>query len=200
MLPFSSRASEAPDQVRGCAAAPKGATACLFSGLVAIAAAKLPIPSRTRPISAATPMVLRLKTWESRSPPDLTRDSPHSTTMLDTRRAKTPVRRSRTPTGAGWSSPVARQAHNLKVTGSNPVPATSRASKPARPTRKLSTGEFPRAHNTVTLQAYEAALQLEEKSSGKISRKAGNAGGQTIRQRGEIRSSSVTTPSCSTEQ
>ena len=27
-------------------------------------------------------------------------------------------------TGAGWSSPVARQAHNLKVTGSNPVPAT----------------------------------------------------------------------------
>jgi hypothetical protein len=25
---------------------------------------------------------------------------------------------------AGWSSPVARQAHNLKVTGSNPVPAT----------------------------------------------------------------------------
>src|ERR1019366_7636744 len=29
---------------------------------------------------------------------------------------------------AGWSSPVARQAHNLKVTGSNPVPATRQAS------------------------------------------------------------------------
>src|SRR5215467_12439310 len=26
---------------------------------------------------------------------------------------------------AGWSSPVARQAHNLKVIGSNPVPATN---------------------------------------------------------------------------
>ncbi len=26
---------------------------------------------------------------------------------------------------AGWSSPVARQAHNLKVGGSNPPPATS---------------------------------------------------------------------------
>ena len=26
--------------------------------------------------------------------------------------------------GAGWSSPVARQAHNLKVIGSNPIPAT----------------------------------------------------------------------------
>jgi hypothetical protein len=28
------------------------------------------------------------------------------------------------PTFAGWSSPVARQAHNLKVAGSNPAPAT----------------------------------------------------------------------------
>ena len=27
-------------------------------------------------------------------------------------------------TTAGWSSPVARQAHNLKVRGSNPLPAT----------------------------------------------------------------------------
>ena len=28
---------------------------------------------------------------------------------------------------AGWSSPVARQAHNLKVIGSNPIPATKKA-------------------------------------------------------------------------
>jgi hypothetical protein len=34
---------------------------------------------------------------------------------------------------AGWSSPVARQAHNLKVTGSNPVPATRYEKSPARP-------------------------------------------------------------------
>ena len=27
--------------------------------------------------------------------------------------------------GAGWSSPVARQAHNLKAAGSNPAPATN---------------------------------------------------------------------------
>jgi hypothetical protein len=27
---------------------------------------------------------------------------------------------------AGWSSPVARRAHNPKVTGSNPVPATKK--------------------------------------------------------------------------
>ena len=30
---------------------------------------------------------------------------------------------------AGWSSPVARQAHNLKVVGSNPTPATKKALK-----------------------------------------------------------------------
>ena len=44
--------------------------------------------------------------------------------------------------GAGWSSPVARQAHNLKVTGSNPVPATN------RPKSRLVTGRlfsFPSA-------------------------------------------------------
>jgi hypothetical protein len=32
---------------------------------------------------------------------------------------------------AGWSSPVARQAHNLKVTGSNPVPATKFVKNPS---------------------------------------------------------------------
>ena len=33
---------------------------------------------------------------------------------------------------AGWSSPVARQAHNLKVVGSNPTPATSPKKTPAK--------------------------------------------------------------------
>lgn len=37
---------------------------------------------------------------------------------------------------AGWSSPVARQAHNLKVTGSNPVPAT----KPQSPAHRGAFG------------------------------------------------------------
>ena len=48
-----------------------GKTARFFLGLVVIARAKHPIPSRTRPLSAVAPMVLRLKTWESRSPPVL---------------------------------------------------------------------------------------------------------------------------------
>ena len=86
--------------------------ACFFLGLVVIARAKHPVPSRTRPLSAVAPMVLRLKTWESRSPPVLVR----SDTLI---RYQLKIR-----TVAGWSSPVARQAHNLKVTGSNPVPAT----------------------------------------------------------------------------
>jgi uncharacterized membrane protein YhaH (DUF805 family) len=33
---------------------------------------------------------------------------------------------------AGWSSPVARQAHNLKVVGSNPTPATKHTNGPPR--------------------------------------------------------------------
>src|SRR4051812_31762334 len=50
-------------------------------------------------------MVLRLKARKSRSPPGLPfKPNPYAT--------------------AGWSSPVARQAHNLKVRGSNPLPAT----------------------------------------------------------------------------
>src|SRR3954454_20982601 len=35
------------------------------------------------------------------------------------------VAASQNAVGAGWSSPVARQAHNLKVAGSNPAPATN---------------------------------------------------------------------------
>src|SRR5215213_4640719 len=39
--------------------------------------------------------------------------------------AKTTGRQSRRRHDAGWSSPVARQAHNLKAAGSNPAPATN---------------------------------------------------------------------------
>ena len=66
-------------------------------------------------------MVLRLKARESRSLPGL----PNALGIL----FKTPsfpddVRSDlQIPLVAGWSSPVARQAHNLKVVGSNPAPA-----------------------------------------------------------------------------
>ena len=40
-----------------------------FAGLVALARRSDPIPSRTRPSNALAPMVLCLKTWESRSSP-----------------------------------------------------------------------------------------------------------------------------------
>ena len=52
----------------------KIAANCFCFGLVVIATTKHPIPSRTRPLRAVTPMVLRLKTWESRSPPNLTKN------------------------------------------------------------------------------------------------------------------------------
>ena len=44
-----------------------------FAGLVASAERSDPIPSRTRPSNASAPMVLCLKTWESRSSPGLQR-------------------------------------------------------------------------------------------------------------------------------
>ena len=151
-----------------------------------IVSTKLPIPSRTRPISVPTPMVLRLKTWESRSPPDLKRDTslitinqtPDRTTALGKVRAKlkgTTVAGSSSPVRpkdrqclrgriqrqqdraaavtlqksvAGWSSPVARQAHNLKVTGSNPVPATIvTCRRPAPHVRALAFVAKPPSHN-----------------------------------------------------
>jgi hypothetical protein len=40
------------------------------------------------------------------------------------------------PQNAGWSSLVARQAHNLKVAGSNPAPATKLNSLKSRGLRQ----------------------------------------------------------------
>ena len=76
-------------------------------------------------------MVLCLKTRESRSPPGLPNADtpPHSLPTMT--RSDPPAPASRSPFAtpseddAGWSSPVARQAHNLKAAGSNPAPATT---------------------------------------------------------------------------
>ena len=93
--------------------------------LVAMSEVPHPIPFRTRSLSPPEPMVLRLKARESRSPPGL----PGGQRNED----KSQIRTSRTlssfrsnPLAAGLSSPVARQAHNLKVVGSNPTPATKK--------------------------------------------------------------------------
>src|ERR1051326_1072562 len=64
-------------------------------------------------------MVLRLKARKSRSLPGLA-GLPQPTEYREPNNAQ--------PNNAGWSSPVARQAHNLKVEGSNPSPATKKAS------------------------------------------------------------------------
>ena len=89
-----------------------------FVELVALPGGPHPIPFRTRSLSPPGPMVLRLKARESRSPPALL-----TLIHIDERAPKITNPSLTTNTRAGWSSPVARQAHNLKVTGSNPVPA-----------------------------------------------------------------------------
>src|SRR5688500_5845204 len=82
-------------------------------------------------------MVLTLKRWKSRTPPGI---------VAGVSRGKKPIHKSKgcpfgdgpfrvssakTHGAAGWSSPVARQAHNLKVVGSNPTPATKPRKSPA---------------------------------------------------------------------
>ncbi len=87
----------------------------LFADLVALPGVPHPIPFRTRSLSPPGPMVLRLKARESRSPPGPPKG--YQT------QSPNPAHNLKKHPDAGWSSPVARQAHNLKVTGSNPVPA-----------------------------------------------------------------------------
>jgi hypothetical protein len=88
-----------PGLMKPCALPAQGR---FFLGLVVIADAKLPIPSRTRPISAPTPMVLRLKTWESRSPPNLERNDFSLVTMQTRHRRQ--ACKSKAQSVAGWSS------------------------------------------------------------------------------------------------
>ncbi len=78
-------------------------------------------------------MVLTLKRWKSRSPPGIEASGSGYNPFTKS----TGLTRKGGPFGvfgpgsrrkvgiAGWSSPVARQAHNLKVVGSNPTPATN---------------------------------------------------------------------------
>jgi hypothetical protein len=79
-------------------------------------------------------MVLLLKQWKSRSSPGIAARGAGNSFLSKTH-SHVRAQRSHTihPSVAGWSSPVARQAHNLKVTGSNPVPATNTAKSPPNP-------------------------------------------------------------------
>ena len=105
--------------------------------------AQNPIPSRTRPLNTPAPMVLCLKTRESRSPPGLpsTRHTHSLTRHADDGHTPSGVH----AFGAGWSSPVARQAHNLKVAGSNPAPATNAHEHTHQPTDSTQTTASPLA-------------------------------------------------------
>ena len=67
----------------------------------------------------------------TRSHPELGRENPQRPWYYVLRHGRVgrrqvfqPIQTHHTKSHAGWSSPVARQAHNLKVAGSNPAPAT----------------------------------------------------------------------------
>ena len=80
-------------------------------------------------------MVLTLKRWESRSSPGIVAGGCAVKNPFTVRASSPYYKRAHAALfaspadayigAAGWSSPVARQAHNLKVVGSNPTPATT---------------------------------------------------------------------------
>ena len=78
---------------------------------------------------------------------------------------RTKLRKKRNPV-AGWSSPVARQAHNLKVVGSNPTPATKKANK-YNALRPASRGAFccPNSRSTIGQQNNPNCVQIQFLSS-----------------------------------
>src|SRR5437764_8872308 len=96
-------------------------------------------------------MVLHLKVRKSRSPP-----GPHSPSLTSPSRSAVDLI---DPTNAGWSSPVARQAHNLKVVGSNPTPATN---DPC--------GSLPRSHRVLRVPATDNACdsKLSENPASRV--------------------------------
>jgi hypothetical protein len=63
---------------------------------------------------------------------------------------------------AGWSSPVARQAHNLKVAGSNPAPATN----PLHIRHKQASRVMTRGGAFVRLQCAGEAQSLPARAIG----------------------------------
>ena len=80
-------------------------------------------------------MVLLLKHWKSRASPGIEARAyiGHKNPFISLVKGRRRKTRPFIIGGAGWSSPVARQAHNLKVVGSNPTPATKQISiKPFR--------------------------------------------------------------------
>ena len=86
-------------------------------------------------------MVLSLKRWKSRSSPGI--EARATCIMHEYQNPFTHVSYPFANANvAGWSSPVARQAHNLKVTGSNPVPATKPTYPHTRPPRYTPQGDF----------------------------------------------------------
>ena len=93
------------------------------------------------------------------------------------------------PTGnAGWSSPVARQAHNLKVVGSNPAPATKFASTASASSLSASPLIATTISTRFIARASRRSSQLHELNW--ISRTSSNGGEGGIRTPGTLASTS----------
>jgi hypothetical protein len=129
-------------------------------------------PTRLRPAMVWAGWWVGWTTWwlwrgePTRSHPELGRENPQRPWYCVSRRGRVgrrqvlqpthtkpprdPHPRESLPHNAGWSSPVARQAHNLKVRGSNPLPATNdscESKAPKTPASERTAGFFLFAAN-----------------------------------------------------
>ena len=77
---------------------------------------------------------------------------------------------------AGWSSPVARQAHNLKAAGSNPAPATKNP-KQYQILARRPPGRFLLMHNSCQHLVNVLRVPLRETPSGRRGRSTARASG-----------------------
>src|SRR3546814_12183990 len=68
---------------------------------------------------------------------------------------------------AGWSSPVARQAHNLKVVGSNPTPATNKKARVPMGSRAFCLPNARRLKRPTDRPTWGGELRSEERRVGK---------------------------------
>ena len=69
---------------------------------------------------------------------------------------------------AGWSSPVARQAHNLKVIGSNPIPATRKEPVNSMSWRAFSCSSLPKSSSRGPIQQMLANTKLSDAVASRV--------------------------------
>ena len=126
----------------------------------------------------------------TRSHPELGRENPQRPWYCAPRHGRVGRRQVLQPiptnhTHAGWSSPVARQAHNLKAAGSNPAPATTSTELRNKP-RSCPDGTPPPAADRQFHHCRDLAYQFDLVALA-VRRRGHRSGAPRVRQQDAAR-------------